>query len=193
MHKEVKDNYRCDTGQTLKEEAMWKPRINESYETLVLTSTTLNKKLRPAGFRPNGRHRQVKNTSMMSKIRTRCRIRKENPKLAVCITMYNEDEAELQHTLKGCLHNYNTLKIDPNTAFSKDDFLVVVVCDGYERIPTSLKVLAREKGFLDEEVLFQKGFMDVNRDNEFKMKNMRDVMVENYPADEVPSNILHCF
>jgi len=130
---------------------------------------------------------------MMSKIKTRCKIRDENPKVAVCITMYNEDEKELQHTLRGCLHNYNCLKLDEKTAFTKDDFLVVVICDGYERIPESLKVLARDKGFLDEEQLFQKGFMDLNRDQEFKMKNMRDVMDEEVPPDKVPTNILHCF
>lgn len=141
-------------GASLKPEPEWKPPINKSYETLVLTQTDMNQKLRPAGFRPNLRHRQVKNTSMISKIRTRCRIRKENPKLAVCITMYNEDENELKHTLKGCLHNYNCMKMDERTKFTKDDFLVVVICDGYERIPESLKVMARDKGFLDEEVLF---------------------------------------
>ena len=130
---------------------------------------------------------------MMSKIRTRCRIRKENPKLAVCITMYNEDEGELKRTLRGCLHNYNCLKIDPKTNFTKDDFLVVVICDGYERIPASFKAMAREKQLLDEEVLFQKGFMDVGREGEFKMKNMRDIMDPNVDPDKVPSNILHCF
>ena len=91
---------------------------------------------------------------MMSKIRTRCRIRKENPKLAVCITMYNEDESELRTTLKGCLHNYNCLKSDAKTQFSKDDFLVALIVDGYDKIPASMKVLMREKGLLDEEVLF---------------------------------------
>ena len=74
--------------------------------------------------------------------------------MAVCITMYNEDENELRHTLRGCLHNYNTLKADPNSNFTKDDFLVVLIVDGYERIPASFKEMAREKGFLDEEVLF---------------------------------------
>ena len=110
--------------------------------------------MRPAGFRPNGKHRQIKNTSMISKIRTRCRIRKENPKLAVCITMYNEDENELRTTLSGCLSNYNTLKVDQTCNFTKDDFLVVLICDGYDKIPESLKQLARQKKFLDEELLF---------------------------------------
>ena len=36
---------------------------------------------------------------MISKIRTRCAVRKENPKLAVCITMYNEAIDELQATI----------------------------------------------------------------------------------------------
>jgi len=71
--------------------------------------------------------------------------------------------------------------------------LVVVVADGYDNIPKSLKALGREKGFLDEEVLFQKGFMELNRDKEFKMVNIRDVMDEDVDAEKVPSNILHCF
>ena len=68
--------------------------------------------------------------------------------------MFNEDEAELRTTLQGLLHNYNCLKLDKKHKFSKDDFLVVFICDGYERLPESLKKLAREKKFLDEEVLF---------------------------------------
>ena len=57
--------------------------------------------------------------------------------------MYNEDEKELQNTLRGVITNYNFLRIDRFTKFSKDDFLVFVVCDGYEKIPESLKKLAR--------------------------------------------------
>ena len=117
----------------------WKPPKNVSYETLCLTNTELNSKVRPAGFRSNGRHRKVKNTSLISKIRTRCRIRKEQPKLAVCITMYNEDESELRTTMRGCLENYNALKPDKSCDFTKDDFLVVLICDGYDKIPESFK------------------------------------------------------
>ena len=73
----------------------WKPPNNVSYETLVLTDSTLNCKIRPAGFRPSGKYRQVKNTCLLSKIKTRCRIRGEAPKMAVCITMFNEDVSEL--------------------------------------------------------------------------------------------------
>ena len=66
-------------------------------------------------------------------------------------------------TLKGVLHNYNCMRLNEGKKFTKDDFLVVVVCDGYEKIPESFKELAREKGFLDEEILVQKGYMTVDR------------------------------
>ena len=85
---------------------------------------------------------------MIGKTRAKCISRQDSPKLAICVTMYNEDEKELQYTLSGCLQNYNCLAA--NSGFTKDDFLVAVICDGYERIPESLKSLAREKGFLDE-------------------------------------------
>jgi hypothetical protein len=88
-----------DTEQTAMyseiQEIEWKPPINISYETVVLTDSELNLKVRPAGFRRNAKYRQIKNTCMLSKVRTRCKIRKANPKLAVCITMYNENEKEL--------------------------------------------------------------------------------------------------
>jgi hypothetical protein len=35
--------------------------------------------------------------------------------------------------------------MDKFTKFSKDDFTVVLVCDGYGNIPESLKKLGREK------------------------------------------------
>lgn len=60
-----------------------------------LTNSELNCKIRPCGFRFNGKMRKIKNTCLISKIKTRNRIRKTNPKIAVCITMYNEDEGEL--------------------------------------------------------------------------------------------------
>ena len=76
-------------------ESEWKPLKNKSFETLVLTKTALNSQLRPAGFRKDGNYRQIKHTSLIAKVRNRCEIRNKRPKLAVCITMYNEDEGEL--------------------------------------------------------------------------------------------------
>lgn len=68
-----------------------------------------------------------------------------------------------------------------------------LIVDGYDKIPDSFKQLAREKKFLDEELLFQKNFMELNRDEKFKMKSMRDVMDPDVPADKIPTNLLHCF
>ena len=72
----------------------WKPRTETTYETLVLTQakSQFNCKVRGAGFRTNGKMRHIKKTCLLAKIKTRCRIRKRDPALAICITMYNEDE-----------------------------------------------------------------------------------------------------
>lgn len=88
--------------------------------------------------------------------------------------------------------NYNFLKMDKYTKFAKDDFLVFVVCDGYEKIPESLKKLARQKKFLDESILVEKGFMTKDVEGNFKMKDIADCMdVE--ARGKAPANLLHCF
>ena len=43
-----------------------------------------------------------------------CMLRETTPKLAVCITMYNENEAELKTTIAGVLQNYNVMSMDPD-------------------------------------------------------------------------------
>jgi hypothetical protein len=93
--------------------------------------------------------RKIKNTCLIAKVKTRCRLRGKNPKLAVCITMYNEDEQELKNTLTGVLHNYNELRLDQSLDFKKEDFLVFLICDGFDRIPASLKKYATENSFFD--------------------------------------------
>lgn len=75
---------------------------------------------------------------------------------------------------------------------AKDDFLVFVVCDGYERIPESFKKLARDKKFLNEEILVEKGFMTKSEDGNYKMKDIPSCMdVE--ARGKAPANLLHCF
>lgn len=106
--------------------------------------------------------------------------------------MYNEDEKELQNTLRGVITNYNFLKLDRFTKFSRDDFLVFVVCDGYEKIPESLKKLARQKKFLDESILVEKGFMTKDAEGNFKMKSIDDC-VDADVRGKAPANLLHCF
>ena len=63
--------------------------------------------------------------------------------MAICITMYNENEQELKNTLRGIIHNYNCFRTkveeDDKTKLNKDDFCVTIICDGYDNIPESFK------------------------------------------------------
>ena len=81
----------------------WKPAKFLSYETMGLTSTKLNPTIRPCGFKINGKNRTIKNTCLLGRMKKLNMLRKTNPKLAVCITMYNETEDELKTTIKGVL------------------------------------------------------------------------------------------
>lgn len=76
--------------------------------------------------------------------------------------MYNEDEAELKQTLSGVLTNYNELHADPSVEFEKHDFLVFLIADGYGGLSDSFKKYATDLGFFDEDMLKEKGFMDVD-------------------------------
>lgn len=67
--------------------------------------------------------------------------------------MYNENEDELKNTLTGLIHNYNELRGDPKLDFKKEDFIVFLICDGYDKIPESFKKYATEKNFFDVSVL----------------------------------------
>ena len=176
--------------QTVGQIGVWKPVQNQSYETMVLEENPNFEKIKPAGFRRNGILRQIKRTFMLHEIRQRCILKKKNPILGVCITMYNEDEEELKLTLKGILQNYNAMRVEKNLNFCKEDLIVFCICDGYEKIPASFKKLATDKGFFDEEILIEKGFLEKKRDGSYKMKDVRDLMDDGV---EAPKNILHLF
>ena len=68
-----------------------------------LTSTKKNPVIRPCGFRPDGTVRKIKDTCLMSRMRQLGMKKGSTPKIAVCITMYNEVEKELKDTLSGIL------------------------------------------------------------------------------------------
>jgi hypothetical protein len=67
---------------------------------------------------------------------------------------------------------------------------VFLICDGYQAIPKSFKDYATDKQFFDLDVLKQKGFMDQDRDGNWKMKDMRDLMD---PGVKLPLNCIHMF
>lgn len=57
----------------------------------------------PCGFSKDGKARKIKNACLISRIKYLCHLKNERPKLAVCITMYNEDVKEFKDTLEGVL------------------------------------------------------------------------------------------
>lgn len=122
-----------------------------------------------------------------------CMLNGTTPKLAVCITMYNENEAELKMTISGVLQNYNIMHMDPKIGMKQEDLIVVLVADGFDKIPESFKKYATEKQFLDVEILKEKGFMFKDRDGTWKMKTMNDLMDESIASDKIPKNALHLF
>jgi len=52
------------------------------------------------------------------------------------------------------------MNMDPSIKLRQQDLIVVLVCDGYDKIPESFKKYATENQFFDIEVLKQKGFME---------------------------------
>ena len=123
------------------------------FETLILSKKEYNKEIRLFGFQTSGQVRPISKTSLLANIKDRCRTRNRNPTILVCITMYNEDEIELKRTLRGLLHNYNCFRADKDANFTKDDFNIFILCDGYEKIPESCKKYLRSIEILDESIL----------------------------------------
>jgi hypothetical protein len=111
----------------------WKPAKFVSYETMGLCKTADNPIMRPCGFRKDGQLRKIKDTCLIARMKHICVLKdKSKPKLAVCITMYNENEEELRFTLRGLIQNYNILHKDEAVRMGQQDMIVTCVCDGYD-------------------------------------------------------------
>jgi len=120
-------------------------------------------------------------------------LKKSRPKLAVCITMYNEDESELKMTISGVLQNYNAMYKDPDIKMRQHDLVVVLVCDGFDNIPESFRKYATDHQFFDIDVLKEKGFMKEEREGQWKMKTMQELMDKGIKDKDIPKNVLHLF
>ena len=164
------------------------PFADHSFDTIQLLVGDLESL--PCGFGINGAKRKIKRQSMLGKLKERCQARHSPPKLAVCITMYNEEENELRDTLQGVIENYHELRQDKSLNFTKDDMVVVLVCDGFDRLTPTFKQFATDKQFYDEEVLIEKGFMNQDRTGKWVMKDVDELVPV---GADVPSNILHLF
>jgi len=122
----------------------WKPPRFQSFETIGLTSTAANLVVRPHGFRTDGTLRTIKKTCMLGRMKKLQLLSDTAPKLAVCITMYNENEEELKLTMRGVIQNYNAMYMDPDIKMRQKDFIVVCVVDGLDKIPQSFRKYASE-------------------------------------------------
>lgn len=58
--------------------------------------------------------------------------------------MYNENEQELKDTIKGLLENYNEMRNDRELNFKRDDMVVFLIADGYDKLSASFKNFASE-------------------------------------------------
>ena len=105
--------------------------------------------------------------------------------------MYNEDEREFKETMTGVMENYIKMRLDKEVVgLKKRDFLVFVICDGFQGIPESFKKYATDLGFYDETILEEQGFMCKDREGNKKMRDIRDIVA---PGVKAPMNIIHMF
>ena len=161
---------------------------NHSYDTMQLLHGDIE--VMPCGFGTGGARRRLKKNTLLGKLKERCNQRGRPPKLAVCITMYNEEERELVDTITGVMQNYNALRDDLSCAFTRDDMVVALVADGLDKLTEPFKEFAREKQFFDEDLLRQKDFMKQDRSGAWVLKDLDELVTRDRP---VPSNILHLF
>ena len=117
--------------------------------------------------------------------------------MCVCITMYNEDEDLFKLTLSGVIQNFNVMTMDEHLNFKGQDMVVVLVCDGFDKIPKEMKAYMRRHKLFDERILREKGFMKcVDEDEDkWKMKPIKDVLEKNEVNKKrvPPKNICHLF
>jgi len=129
----------------------------------------------------------------MSNVRESCKKRNANPKLAVCITMYNENELELKDTIRGLLENYNEMRNDKELNFKKDDMVVFLIADGYDKLSPSFKKFATDNQFFNEETLREKHFMKQTRGGQWVMKDMDELVEPDFEKAKIPTNCVHLF
>ena len=71
---EIYTNRMSDASQKTIVNYKWKPKTETTYETLTLTKSEWNSRIRGAGFREDGKPRHIKMTGcLLSDIRRRCK------------------------------------------------------------------------------------------------------------------------
>lgn len=94
-----------------------------------------------------------------------------NKKLAICITMYNEQKKELMYTMAGVFQNFEILK--KNHALESDDICVFLIADGMDGLKNDFLKFGSNK-FYDEADIIP--FMEKDEhDERIKMKKMENL------------------
>ena len=74
---DIYSNRQSETSQKTIVNYKWKPKTETTYETLTLTKSEWNSRIRGAGFREDGKPRHIKMTGcLLSDIRRRCKQRR---------------------------------------------------------------------------------------------------------------------
>ena len=73
------------------------------------------------------------------------------------------------------------------------DLVVVLVCDGFEKIPESFRQYATDRKLFNIDTLIEKGFMEQDREGKWQMKTMSKLMDKKVKEKDVPKNCLHMF
>merc|ERR1711976_778674 len=74
----------------------------------------------------------------------------------------------------------------------KNDLLVVLCCDGAEKINQEMIDFLTERKCLDFKLLQEKGFANYNeKTGRYKMRSIEDIMGPNH--ESYPNNLLHMF
>lgn len=137
--------------------------------------------------------RHILQSRILQTIKRETHAKGQRVRVMAGITMYNEDETELQFSMEGVVRNHAQLCKDERFNFGDDELMVVVLCDGYEKIPQSFKTFATDDGLFDENILMQNGYMR-SEGGKTKMVPVREVnaFMESKDAPQAP-NYLHLF
>ena len=123
-----------------------------NYETASLIKTGDND-FTLCGFNKSGKLRPIQGNCMLGRLKRHHQTNGTSPKLMVCVTMYNEDVFEFKQTMRGVLQNFEAMCQDPQIKMKKNDFVLVLICDGIAKIPQTMIDYLVELKALDLKVL----------------------------------------
>ena len=164
-----------------------------NYETVSMIKTDqVNHNFIPCGFLKNGQIRPIYGNSLIGRVKRYHHNQGTIPKLMACITMYNEDVIQFKTTMRGLIQNYEVLCQDPSINMKKNDLVVVLCCDGFDRLPESFIDFLEERKALDRNLLIDKGFANIDPiTKKMKMRPIEDFMEPG--LESYPNNLLHMF